>query len=761
MDLKIKGRTWVGNIYHKFETICQEVDDFVTKDTLKYVENQVQTVGENVKKIYSNVVHDFLPPLGDDKQAEAQAVTRTQDDAGGSHIRSMVGIKEKNRRSSERETNEEQDTSDVGSCNTSEVDHLVQFSPPLPSSDSPQVAETDIHWKEGSDAAIYNNRKMVLEENVAGEDYPATRYLSSPRDENSSELAIYWREQNQLTQNLESPEDGNLFGLSEISDEDQRNIILAEFSPKSLVEDAGLRTSQKDKTTCHRTDISEEAETVLLLSMKHDGETAIYKNSETGVEENATVEAKISCKLSYKKEVQLVTVDLRLLEDKSSSTRSSTNEYQKAGILTSYSQENLAPDTVLRVDPVEQAADNNADPCEEEVADLSSEHDDEHRLTTLDKFLPKTPVNDEGLRVFQDEEGVRDGPFCFNETDLSLDSYCSCISVDFSVEENDLVEKHAVTEYLGCPEHKSSCDLSLCPRKLLLEIDGVHSPKAESSSESSEISRTEDRRSTILANFSSVTSVHDAGLRASQKDETACNSFSDVFSNNLSFELASSCISWEQNIAETEASSSSLSTELLDMLEFLHANSIQKTQNICCDYSDSGVCMSALSSSSSASLSGLASGKEAVNLIHPFPSTASSADISTTNEKYSLVESSGNKPQQFLEDDSDTDIADACLERIDLSDNPKLEESCVIMDNELLCAASCRPRNFRSYKELIQDAFASRKRLIKEYELLPIWFGDIDTDINLHSDQCILPSVTSASRTSQANDLGESEWELV
>ena len=31
MDLKSKGRTWVGNIYHKFEAICQEVDDFVNK----------------------------------------------------------------------------------------------------------------------------------------------------------------------------------------------------------------------------------------------------------------------------------------------------------------------------------------------------------------------------------------------------------------------------------------------------------------------------------------------------------------------------------------------------------------------------------------------------------------------------------------------------------------------------------------------------------------------------------------------------------
>lgn len=31
MDFKFKGRTWAGNIYHRFEAMCQEVDDFVTK----------------------------------------------------------------------------------------------------------------------------------------------------------------------------------------------------------------------------------------------------------------------------------------------------------------------------------------------------------------------------------------------------------------------------------------------------------------------------------------------------------------------------------------------------------------------------------------------------------------------------------------------------------------------------------------------------------------------------------------------------------
>lgn len=64
-------------------------------------------------------------------------------------------------------------------------------------------------------------------------------------------------------------------------------------------------------------------------------------------------------------------------------------------------------------------------------------------------------------------------------------------------------------------------------------------------------------------------------------------------------------------------------------------------------------------------------------------------------------------------------------------------------------------------QKLIQEAFTSKKRLIKEYEQLSIWYGDIDTDTRFHSEQCLSPHMTSASRPSQARDLGESEWELL
>ncbi|KAF7146225.1 hypothetical protein RHSIM_Rhsim04G0073900 [Rhododendron simsii] len=63
ITMEAEGITWVGDIYHKFEAMCLEVEEVVCEDTVKYVENQVQSVGATVKKFYSDVIQDLLPPL--------------------------------------------------------------------------------------------------------------------------------------------------------------------------------------------------------------------------------------------------------------------------------------------------------------------------------------------------------------------------------------------------------------------------------------------------------------------------------------------------------------------------------------------------------------------------------------------------------------------------------------------------------------------------------------------------------------------------
>lgn len=70
MDLK--GLSWVGDMYQKFESLRAEVEETMYPDTVKFVENQAQTIGATFKKIYVEVMHDLQPPSSSDTvQAEA------------------------------------------------------------------------------------------------------------------------------------------------------------------------------------------------------------------------------------------------------------------------------------------------------------------------------------------------------------------------------------------------------------------------------------------------------------------------------------------------------------------------------------------------------------------------------------------------------------------------------------------------------------------------------------------------------------------
>ncbi|XP_057956324.1 uncharacterized protein LOC131149681 isoform X2 [Malania oleifera] len=70
MIMDFKGINWVGNLYQKFEAMCLEVEETMYQDTVKYVENQVNTVGASVKKFYSDVMQDLSPCSVDPVKAQ-------------------------------------------------------------------------------------------------------------------------------------------------------------------------------------------------------------------------------------------------------------------------------------------------------------------------------------------------------------------------------------------------------------------------------------------------------------------------------------------------------------------------------------------------------------------------------------------------------------------------------------------------------------------------------------------------------------------
>ncbi|XP_012079053.1 uncharacterized protein LOC105639575 isoform X3 [Jatropha curcas] len=96
ISMDLKGISWVGNIYQKFEAMCLEVEEIMYQDTVKYVENQVQTVGSGVKKLYSDVMQDLLPPSSEDatKGAVSDLPLELYADVGF-YVKPKVGMKEK------------------------------------------------------------------------------------------------------------------------------------------------------------------------------------------------------------------------------------------------------------------------------------------------------------------------------------------------------------------------------------------------------------------------------------------------------------------------------------------------------------------------------------------------------------------------------------------------------------------------------------------------------------------------------------------
>lgn len=73
--------------------MCYEVDNIVKQDAVRYVENQLHTVGESMKKICADV-QDLIPPIVDPVRCETQAVALKANAAVSTYIKSRIGIEE-------------------------------------------------------------------------------------------------------------------------------------------------------------------------------------------------------------------------------------------------------------------------------------------------------------------------------------------------------------------------------------------------------------------------------------------------------------------------------------------------------------------------------------------------------------------------------------------------------------------------------------------------------------------------------------------
>ncbi|KAK4398325.1 hypothetical protein Sango_1308000 [Sesamum angolense] len=158
------GKFWAGNIYHQFESICQDVDDFMNKDTMKFVENQVQSVGVSVKRFYSNVVQDILP-LSEDI------------------VEPKVLLEDVDKKSWFCDSLRNSDA-----LLAFELDHGTQFPKP-PDADSPEEAETPLYLREDGDGK--DDADNGVEENMPRGSAPLAEneiFSGSSDDDNENSM---------------------------------------------------------------------------------------------------------------------------------------------------------------------------------------------------------------------------------------------------------------------------------------------------------------------------------------------------------------------------------------------------------------------------------------------------------------------------------------------------------------------------------------------------------------------------------------------
>ncbi|KAK9285825.1 hypothetical protein L1049_025026 [Liquidambar formosana] len=165
MDLK--GITWVGNIYQKFESICLEVEEIMYQDTVEYVENQVQTVGASVKRFCADVMQELLPPSSMDPVKEVSDLPLELYADVGIYIKPKVYIKEEPIKVEIEQLKENSNVIvnvDKHAGHASSISGLRRVNRLLPpsSGDSVKEACSDVYLGQKNSGAIYRKSNVGI-----------------------------------------------------------------------------------------------------------------------------------------------------------------------------------------------------------------------------------------------------------------------------------------------------------------------------------------------------------------------------------------------------------------------------------------------------------------------------------------------------------------------------------------------------------------------------------------------------------------------
>ncbi|CAN4104224.1 unnamed protein product [Withania somnifera] len=661
---KIRSKSWVGNIYHKFEAVCHEVDEFVTKDTVKYVENQVQTVGANMKKLYSGVVQDFLIPVDDHGKREAQAVNGKPKHAVGSYTSSVTNTTQ-NPIKEQSYLNQYADNSLESHASTStELDGVVASE------------EVDIDLSLGNECAtaICTNSRKVFKKNKTKEEALVDEESSNSKDGISSVSC--------------SDKDLKDIMYYSSSDDDQ---CFSDVSSSQIILQDGVVREEQPLAKGSSSFLNNLSKSPLRASMNE----KLFDSSPDAIYCTSNVpSSQMVLQQNIVREVQPVADQSNSFGDMAKPLPFSTEKSLGNSIMAKLPHPTSLYDTELWTLPEDEREFSKSSDAAESILHVSTTQTNlQDNITNEDRFAS--------------EESS-------------------------SVKDKSLLRPPAFAS--GIPPSRNDAGFGVSMTVCKSSLDDV----------------------TCVPEKSSTTWAFEDAPSTFQSSVLVLPRVLENESMDVDTGISNSSLLEESSILSTSSI----------------GNCMQEAES---DFSISTGLSSSLSTS-------LASANNVISVIPALSSTPSLTDFSVVNasSSHELVRNAGSIkndlgwcPSPHLKvlmcpaeigcmNDSTVDFPG--METIDLTDKGKLKESCVLVDSKLHNRVSFRPRKYKSYKELIQDAFASRKRLIKEYKQLAVLYADVDAETRQHVELSRLPSLPSLclhSTESSTCNISEPGWELL
>ncbi|XVF78727.1 hypothetical protein PTKIN_Ptkin14bG0158800 [Pterospermum kingtungense] len=726
MDFKFKGIGWVGGIYEKFETLCHEVDNIVKQDTVKYVENQAQSAGKSMKRFYSDVIRDVLPSLKHEGQGLALKRSITFD----TNVKSQASIEEDHIDSVSKLSHVEHVSVDQiekqlghASNECCDLDKLSTST----SVDSLKGAEPDIMSGHVSDVSKNISSYLKIEENAIMEKTSASEVQLDHASNESCDLDKL--STSTSVDSLKGAGPDIMSGhVSDVSKNTNSDLKIEEnaITEKTLASEVQELISPKEEESCGASlvnefidcddkDSCEVVDEVPLTMPVHDVEFQSHQKEGT-LNYNIAVEV-------VKKQVDCAFSELCLVDQLGNPN--SVDSLLGAENISSQQVDDVLKDTKPEVDIEENATMEN--PSASELPEFISPSEKELFATSL--LSEYIDCNDE--KPYQVESKVSPATSVHDMTNTSGSNVLKFITSG----EEESFGASFVHELANC------YDKNLC----VVQTDV--SPA------------TLDHRDQNVKDFADGSvCLFDASGGITSSRTTP--------SNIVEVGVDSSCgsVSKGYDLPENLPAKALLYHDPIDVAE-LASHNLDSSPMLTPLLPSEMKFMGAVSTSSSNDLfteSIETDAPRTVNSTEPLTGISGNKNVYFGSESAQFQALSSSDIGHIY--DASEDISISSMETIDLCDEVKLEDSCVIVDSTSLYAASRIMKKHRSYKKRIQDALTSKKRLAKEYEQLAIWFGDADMGSNPDHFQTLRPSSSSTAsecKNKQTEHPCDSEWELL